>query len=140
MNREFDKLGFLEEGLLELDAASRAGLFRTTPVQPPQLTAAKKRLSHRQSFLRFWGPVSAAAVITIGVWTIMFQNWRGERPKQSQTSAIGPINGEGVFSACLTGPGQVAVASCTRHDYDSDGDVDLADYMAYQQSKGAVTQ
>lgn len=140
MNNESDKLDNLEKGLLELDAASRASLFRTTPVQAQHLIAGKTPALLRLSFVRFWGPISAAAMITIVVWGLMFQSWHEGRPLQSQITAIELGNAEGVFAACLAGPGQLVLASCTRHDYDSDGDVDLADFMAYQQTKGALTQ
>jgi hypothetical protein len=48
--------------------------------------------------------------------------------------AVDVLNDLNVFAACATGPGipRTDTAACRRSDYDSDNDVDAADFAAFQ--------
>ena len=49
----------------------------------------------------------------------------GERAREQLASAV-------TFSECVAGPSDAMVSGCDTYDYDSDGDVDLADISSYQ--------
>jgi len=118
----------LEDALTELDLVQRAGVFERTSLPG----ASSEPRTPRRRKVRVAVPLALAAMITLVVWTGFFY-WQIQSIRsQNADSASGVIRlatGPGAaFADCLTGPGEVVTSPCRLHDYDADGDVDLADY------------
>lgn len=139
MAEEFNKLDPTEEALLELDAAEKARLFERTRVDARALLAEALpvgRVPRRWYANGVMWPAAASVVLALGVaaWVFNPQNDSTNKagPMASQI-ALGPAApGNGSFFGCLTGPGSGGRSACRDYDYDLDGDVDLADFRAYQ--------
>ena len=149
MTNDPKQLDTLEEMLLELYSADRAGVFKKTPVDPEALRKSTARSSadqfpiHRWWLTRRMRPLAAAAAIAmvVGVWGWMFQAEIGRirNPgNMAGVNAIGPAYASG-FHRCFTGPTGAAVADCTEQDYDADGNVDLVDYGSFQLAFAGIT-
>lgn len=129
------RLDPVEETMLELDAGERAGLFGRTQIDGRLLLLQPVRLGSRRLVFRLL-PAAAAAVIAIGVWTWMFRvelaGLRRDNGVSAGTVAGVPAKDYRSFYACHNGPTEGLVSGCLGQDYDADGDVDLADFGAYQ--------
>lgn len=129
----------IEEALRELEQAEQARLFQPTRVDANQLVTASQdegRVSRR--VVRFWwSAVAAAVLLATGVSTWLFQAELSAVRDRSMLASreVATIPGDcsdWSILGCVTGPSQLASAACGAHDYDTDGDVDLADFRAYQ--------
>ncbi len=141
MNANRKQLDPLESVLLELKDAEQANLFARTPVDPAALlrgSVCEAPRLVRPGLLRW---VSAAAVIglAVGLWQLTPNGGTGLPLGPNQIASVSaPAGGDamarGDFLLCFSGPrsaaGQEGV--CESHDFDADGDVDLADFQAYQ--------
>jgi hypothetical protein len=142
MAEDSRKLDAIEDALVELQAADRARIFDRTPIDASVLLAvqpvahADNAQIHLPRVLRW---VSLAACVGFaaiaGMWML---NDRSVSPYISNTvvktdTGIDEDDGcDGSILGCVSGPNEVLLASCLTHDYDADGDVDLADFSAYQ--------
>lgn len=141
MNNGREKLDPVEEALLELDAAEKAGLFRRSRVET-------RRLLRRPgpSKLVWFGvrlvPAAAAVAIAVGAWSWMYRARMAEltgRIGVTDVVAEAPVVSPGEFYECFDGPKGALRLSCRNNDYDADGDVDLADFGAYQLAYAGMT-
>ncbi len=142
MNHNREQLDPIEDALLELKAAERAGLFAATRIDAEGLVRAdpgSASLARRWTVLR-WGSVAAVLALAVGLWSVMFKAQIDPvTPPSSPVSVhVASVDGvdspDGTFYVCFSGPkNDSAVASrCRTHDFDADGDVDLADFRAFQ--------
>lgn len=126
----------LEQTLLELAQAEQAGVFRRTPLGPCALDPPIElsELLGRSRRWRLWVPLSAAALLVIGVWGALFQSeFASIREKDAaSTMRVASAAGGTPLSGCMVGPGKNIPADCSRFDRDTDGDVDLADISLVQ--------
>ena len=120
---------------MELDAGERAGLFGRTQIDSRRLLRQPVRLGSRRLVFRAL-PAAAAAVIAVGVWTWMFRAELAELRRNNGVSsgavADVPTKHYRNFYDCHNGPTGELVSGCRGQDYDADGNVDLADFAAYQ--------
>ncbi len=138
MTHDRNQLDPVEEALLELQDADRARLFRRTRVDEARLVAdpvTARSSGSRRGAIRLL-PVAAALVMAIGVWSWMFSAEFAETRRAQDASptllADASTPDPGSFHKCFAGPTAGTSSSCQELDYDSDGDVDLADFGAYQ--------
>ncbi len=135
MTEDRQRLHPVEETLLELDADERAGLFGRTQIDSRRLLMQPVRLGSRRLVFRAL-PAAAAAVIAVGVWTWMFRvelaELRRDNGASSGAVADVPTKHYRNFYDCHHGPTGELVSGCRGQDYDADGNVDLADFAAYQ--------
>ncbi len=135
------KLDPIEQALLELEAAQHDRVFVPTRVDavsrvPGQVE--RKPIEARRHALR-WISAAAAVALAFGVWS-----WtspmgvgtfdRGDAASGVAQPAAGRVESsgcDGSFLRCFMGPSQRVASSCLTHDYDADGDVDLADYRVF---------
>ncbi|MFQ5491344.1 MAG: hypothetical protein ACE5GE_11540 [Phycisphaerae bacterium] len=124
--------------LAELRQAEQAKVFEPTPVSAGQLVGQRRRVSSRSRARRVLIGLQAAACIALVVGVANW--WRpgqtssilggAEAGRQSQATGGQAVS---VLAGCLAGPtGSGALGGCGRVDYDTDGDVDLVDFGAYQ--------
>lgn len=133
--RQFDPL---ENAMLELRAAEKLRVFDKTRLDAEGLLhAAEGGHIFRLWSAQRWAAVAAGIVLAFGVWGTMFaykiNDLRGAR------STHGVVNGTDTadcvdcnFFGCFTGPTERIAVKCLNHDYDADGDVDLADFREFQ--------
>jgi len=123
----------LEDSLVELEAARRAGVFRPTALHPRWMVECNSwaEVAVRLRW-RLFTPFAAAALLAFIVWTAMFRSELTNLRLATQASSKGSLS-EVTFASCLAGPGLAVSADCLELDLDADADVDLADYRAYQQ-------
>ena len=132
-----EQLDPIEEALLELKAADQAKLFGRTQIDSRLLAAQRTSHGSRRIVFRLL-PVEAAVSMAIGVWTWMFSTeLTALRKKSGASSAVvsdSPVENRENFYECFSGPTGGVSPTCREHDYDTDGDgdVDLADFGAYQ--------
>ena len=140
MSNDPTQLDAIEKALLELDAAEKAGVFGRTSVDARALLSreASAGPSHpRWLTSRLAMPAAAAVAMAIGVSSWMFTsqlNAPGNGGFGSHVVVADAGRCAGGFFGCLTGPGSSGSTGCQGYDYDSDGDVDLADYGAHQRA------
>ena len=132
------------EGLLaELQQLEEAGVFRRTPVSPTTLVGGSAGPVRRPWHRVFVGlQVAASVALIVGVASL----WRPDRDSGTPM-VMKPVSPSDVASTvtevrcgrletlthCFTGPGMLDMHSeCRCVDFDRDGDVDLADYGAFQ--------
>jgi len=148
MKQVQEELDGVEKALLELQAAECARLFGPTRVDAGELlksAAAAQKVGWRRRVLR-WVPAAAAAAIAVAImWSAMFEMRFGPgdvRTPSAESSGSKSANDgcDGSFIDCFTGPIRVVLADCATHDYDSDGDVDLVDFSAYQRGCRGITR
>ena len=141
MTSREEKLDSIEEALLGLKEAERATVFDRTRLDAEALVrvdATPVPLSRRIAAVRW---LSAAAVIALaaGMWGLVFRS--PVSPPSSPTGLVSNVSVpdgnfdpcDGSILRCLSGPSDIVLAvGCRPHDYDADGDVDLADFRSYQ--------
>ena len=135
----------LERLIAELQEFEQAGVFKRTPVDVAAVVEAdggrRPGLTHRL----FVGLQVAACVgLVVGLVAV----WRVGQPSDrlvgltnsSSTelaTAIGALRSERIktLARCFSGPAGVSFGEeCSCVDFDGDGDVDLADYGAFQRA------
>ena len=126
----------LETMLADLRDAERANVFDHTPAEPKVLIADAQPTLSLGRMRRMAGLLTAAAVValSVGLWSLTAQ-YRGSPGGTvvDQSSSLNDRPCDGSFVRCFSGPEPGAMASrCLVHDYDADGDIDLADYRDYQ--------
>ncbi|MCH8241225.1 MAG: hypothetical protein IH897_01285 [Planctomycetes bacterium] len=142
MMKENEQLERIESALLELDHAERASVFSRTPVSAEELIApshTNQPMVLSRHTLVWLSSVAAVVVLAAGVWTVMFK-YQLDHLRSSAGMVEGPASDagghdpcDGNFLNCFSGPESVVLAMrCDLHDYDADGDVDLADFRNYQ--------
>jgi hypothetical protein len=137
MTDDLRQLDGVEETLLELDTAETAGLFRRTRIDAGRLVARSAPVGRGRSVrlaLRVI-PAAAAVVIAVGAGMWMFRAEPDSiRGRDAATTSVAAASDpcDISFPLCLKGPGEGVLGKCLPHDYDSDGDVDLADFRSYQ--------
>jgi hypothetical protein len=139
--KENEHLEPIESALLELGDAERASVFSRTPVSAEELIAHS--LTHQPMVLKrstiIWlSSVAAAVLLAVGVGSVMFK-YQLDHLRSSTGIVDGSTSGadgdpcDGNFLNCFSGPETGALAMrCDVHDYDADGDIDLADFRDYQ--------
>ncbi|MCH8147676.1 MAG: hypothetical protein IH987_06725 [Planctomycetes bacterium] len=142
MTKEHEHLEPVESALLELDQAERATVFARTPVSAEELIApshANQPMVLSRHTLVWLSSVAAVVLLAAGVWTVMFRyqldhlRSSAGMVDSSASGAAGDDPCDGNFLNCFSGPESVVLAMrCDLHDYDADGDVDLADFRSYQ--------
>jgi hypothetical protein len=138
MTDELRQLDGIEQALLELEAAEQAGLFQRTRIDTSGLLAEPvpvRRAGSSRMALRLL-PVAAAVCLAVGLWTMRPGTQTDlYTPNPTTTNSLA-LSDSGAcdanFSLCLGGPSDGVQPTCMAHDYDADGDVDLADFRAYQ--------
>lgn len=135
MHIETNKHDAFEVVLARVEAAHRAGVFNTTPIDA---TALLRQSNHMGSigFVRTMKrviPFAAAAILVVGVWGTMWSTQLGKIRGQKLALVNGAMENDcdGSFLKCFQGPRSTEVI-CRTYDYDRDGDVDLADFGTYQ--------
>ena len=147
MTNEPEQLDAIEDALLELESAEKAGVFNRTRIEARdvlRVDPACERVGLRRRLIR-WMPVAAAVGIAAVVWTSVFDVRHGSVSPPAPVVTVLDVAVEddgcdGSFLGCFSGPKNVIVASCLAHDYDADGDVDLVDFGAYQLEYKRLTQ
>lgn len=129
MTNEPRQLDGVEDAMLELAAADKAGLFRESRVDADMLVRQPVAARRWRGLLRL-APVAAALAMAVGVGSWMIRTEKITPHATQITQTADPCDGQ--FLHCFSGPSQTVLASCQVHDYDSDGDVDLADFGAFQ--------
>jgi len=133
----------LEDLIAEVQRAEDAGVFRRTPVDPAALIREAPAGSRPRPAHRLFIGLQAAACIALVVGALSL--WYGGNSSQDQvgnssgadvTSVVtAPRADIGVLAQCFTGPADGALPrGCESVDFDADGDVDLADYGAFQRA------
>ena len=120
----------LEHAWSELEQAEKAGVFLRTRVGAAELVYAPVRVTSvwsRRVFTRLL-PVAAAIALAVALW--------GWFSRSGQDGQIGRL----AFHDCFGGPTAEAMTVCREHDYDTDGDVDLADFSAFQLAFATMTR
>ena len=133
----FEQLDPIEASLRELIDAERVGLFRRTHVDARSLLQSANSVNHAPRFLRRIRWFSIAAILTLAVTIYGWIFISGTGPTRlaslsSEMLASATDRCDRAFFACLTGPNGTPATACTTYDYDSDGDIDLADARTYQ--------
>ena len=138
MKNSHKKLDSIEAALLELDAAERAGLFEPTRLDSGMLLTADvggRDTGHGRRTLR-WLSIASAAAVVLFVWGSMFSAQLDSLRKSDRVADASLVDAnsgcDGSFVHCFSGPTQLVLAGCVSHDYDADGDVDLADFSTFQ--------
>ena len=146
--KENEQLEPIESALLELGDAERASVFARTSASAEELIAqrplmaqsqANRPLVLRRHTVAWLSSVAAVVVLAAGVWSVMFK-YQLDHLRSSAGMVEGPASDagshdpcDGNFLNCFSGPESVVLAMrCDLHDYDADGDVDLADFRNYQ--------
>jgi len=142
VTKENEHLEPIESALLELDQAERASVFARTPVPAEELIASShtnQPVVLSRHTLLWLSSVAAVVLLAAGVWTVMFKyqlddlRSSARMVDDSASDAGGDDPCDGNFLNCFSGPESVVLAMrCDLHDYDADGDVDLADFRSYQ--------
>ena len=138
-----EQLDPIEEALLELKAADQAELFGRTQIDSRLPAAQRASCGSRRPVFRLL-PVAAAVAMAIGVWTWMFSTeLTALRKKSGASRAVvsdSPVEDQGSFFECFSGPTGGLSPICREQDYDTDrdGDVDLTDFGAYQLAYAAL--
>lgn len=142
MTTEHRQLDPVEEALLQLDAAEEAGLFRRSRVDTKRLLI-RSAASKPGWFGARLAAAAAVVVLAVGAWSWMYHARMAELSQRvgvTDVVAEAPVASPGEFYKCFDGPTGALRASCRDHDYDADGDVDLADFSAYQLAYAGMTR
>lgn len=138
MENDREHLDAVEQTLVELRAAERAGVFQSTRVQNPAFTpagVAGRVMGSRRLVTRLVA-VAAVLMLAVTVWTVMFQRELSKLRDQRDSMAAGvaPSDaGSMSFADCMSGPSVTEIPeSCLEYDHNSDGFVDLQDYGVLQ--------
>ncbi|MBN1511495.1 MAG: hypothetical protein JXB13_05730 [Phycisphaerae bacterium] len=138
---------WLERLMAEAAQAERAGVFQATEIEAASLLsrpAVRPSWFRRHQHALVGLPVAAClAFVAVlgtlhygapGTFTqVVINSPTGENNMTSDTSvAVGHRTAD-VLMSCFSGPGREFVSTeCVTADFDSDGDVDLADFRAFQ--------
>ncbi len=146
MTHKPKQLDGVESMLLELDAVEQAGVFQRTAIDAVGLVSEPVPVnqSSRLRILLRLAPVAATVALAVGVWSLQSNDGINSTAQPgsgsgSMASASFASCGDG-FLGCFTGPTDGVPADCQSHDYDSDGDVDLADFSTYQLAYASTDQ
>ncbi len=138
MENDREHLDAVEQTLVELRAAERAGVFQPTRVQSPTFMPARvagKAMGSRRLVMRLVA-VAAVLMLAVTVWTGMFQRELGKLRDQRDSMVAGVAPGDAgsmSFADCMSGPSVTEVPeACLEYDHNSDGFVDLQDYGVLQ--------
>lgn len=135
MTNEDHQLDGVEAALLELHQAEELGVMRRSPVDPAALMSSTSPLSYRRMTWLLL-PVAASVLLAVGVGARMFRTevneirGRAELMLAQRDEDRDPCDGS--FLHCFTGPRSDIAPKCSSYDYDKDGDIDLADFSAFQ--------
>ena len=138
MENDREHLDPVEQTLVELRAAERAGVFQPTRVQAPAFTPAGVTgvtMGSRRLATRLLA-VAAVLLVAVTVWTVMFQHELGKLRDQRNSTVAGIAPGDAgsmSFTDCMSGPSVTEVPeACLEYDHNSDGFVDLQDFGVLQ--------
>ncbi len=138
MQNDREHLDPVEQTLVELRAAERAGVFQPTRVQAPAFMRAGgtgKAMGSRRLATRLLA-VAAVLLLAVTVWTGMFQHELGKLRDQRNSMVAGVAPGDAgsmSFADCMSGPSMTEIPeACLEHDHNRDGFVDLQDYGVLQ--------
>ena len=138
MENDREHLDAVEQALVELRAAERAGVFQPTREQASAFMragVADKAMGSRRLAMRLLA-VAAVLLLAVTVWTGMFRHELGKLRDQRNSMVAGIAPGDVAsmsFADCMSGPSVTEVpASCLEYDRNSDGFVDLQDYGVLQ--------
>lgn len=135
MSTESARPNSIESALAELSAAESAGVFSQTPVDVTVLVNAGAEPTPILLRLRpaHWLSAAAVFLLAMGVWSMMFHRELSDiRSQRAYIAALVQAADYGAFHRCIQGPVGSLVNPCDDHDYDADGDVDLADFRRFQ--------
>lgn len=140
----------IERALLELRSLDEHHVEARTPVDAAALlqqTPGAEGGGSGFHVLR-WYKVAAVIALAAVSWSVMFsyelssirskaglsQTILADHTPSGEPTVPLPQEGgcDGSFIGCFTGPSDAMASSCAPHDYDGDGDVDLADFMRFQ--------
>ncbi len=139
-----DPIGPIEKLLRESSAAESAGVFHRTPIDAGRLLRESSQVPVPLSVSigRKWMPVAAAVGMAAVVWSAMFYVKLSEIGEQSRLVTKRILDGTTPdddagsvpISVCVGGPAKHGEPNCkdSRYDFDTDGDIDLADFSRYQ--------
>ena len=132
----------IERLLAEWAQLDQAGVFQRTPVDLARLAVMARPAAHspwRRWLIGLQAAACLALVVGLSSW------WWASSKTSNLPGPVGPMVHSGSttgpaaagFQHCLNGPASGSLSSdCRGADYDLDGDVDLADYGAYQRVGG----
>lgn len=141
-----EQLDAVELAMLELEQANLAGVFDRTSIDAEALLAAEPVTSVRGPRLRLSRvlPIAAAIGVAACVWGVMFKAQLDSiRPRATTTPVVARVKANSptlAFVTCLAGPSGSTSAECRPHDFDDDGNVDLADFSKYQLAFAATSR
>lgn len=132
MDREFAQFEGLESAIRESGEAERAGVFARTRVDARGLL---RRSVSAATVYPIWvrrlKSIAAVLVIAAGVWSFMFVDQLGKlRHRATPVASVKLVS--------LTGPAVASSQPVRELDADADGDLDLADYRAFQLQFGVT--
>ena len=123
--------------LSELRQAERAKVFEPTPVLAGQLAERMRKGSQPSRARRLLIGLQAAACVAlvVGVASWWQLGQAGSMLSGNAGGAGSCSQAASLLAGCLAGPTGAGISGgCGGLDYDTDGDVDLADFGAYQRS------
>ncbi len=148
MQRNSGNSNDLERLLVAANEAEKAGVFARTPIDTAALLADHGRQTNPTRRIGRWShagrlltPIAACLCLWVGVnetgvWT---SNIAGPVADSviSNTNAVLVSGDENcyditIFDDCRTGPTGLVSGDCSCVDFDSDGDVDFADFGQFQ--------
>ncbi len=146
---------WLERLMAEAAQAERAGVFQATEIEAASLLsrpAVRPSWFRRHQHALVGLPVAACLAFVAVLGTLHFgvpgtitqvaiNDSNGESSMTSNTAPAAGHRTEDVLMSCFSGPGGGFLsAECAIADLDSDGDVDLADFSAFQlaQASGPI--
>lgn len=139
MARESGHLDPIEALLRDAAAAEEAGVFRGTELNAERVLRESSEIPVplRVTIGRKWIPVAAAIGIAAILWPVLyameFTNIRDKvRLAQEDAAGDGAVVLASHISGCVAGPEARSGQHCDDVDYDTDGDIDLADFSRYQ--------
>jgi len=143
-----DSLDPIELGLQELKSAQQADLFKQTKVDTRELLTGSSQITTiwRRMPIGLVTSAAASIILAFGIGGYMFSSEINSLRQQSSSgqyavrSNVDQSDCDGEFFECVGGPSQLAIAGCSRFDYDLDGDVDLSDIKTYQLNCNGITQ
>ena len=148
MKDDSNSLDPMELSLQELESARQAGLFDQTRIDTRDVLQTAGHAAPLWRRLPVGLLISAAAslILAVGIGSYLFyseiESIRYQRTTAGPALSVdsSPIDCDGDFFSCVTGPSQIVMGGCHRFDYDLDGDVDLTDFRSYQLSCNGITR
>lgn len=133
-----EQLEPVELALLDLERANLAGVCNRTSIDAEALLSTEPVASAHGPRLRLSRvlPIAAAIGVAACVWGVMFKvQLDAIRPSAATVPVVAQVEGSSptfAFVTCLAGPSGSTSAECRPHDFNDDGNVDLADFSRYQ--------